>query len=187
MPRRYHAYPAEFQVLNVLSSAGAWSSALGYLLPVIYLALVAHARAQMAGAESVGRHRARVDDAVAAADRELHRAADRDAKAYDTSTSTREMQSCLTHGRARRATATRHAHAHHPALQHHFDTMEQQQEAATLGMWVFLVTEVMFFGGLFLAYMLYRDLVLRGVRRGQPSSSTSASGGLNTVVLIGSC
>ena len=48
-----------------------------------------------------------------------------------------------------------HAH-HHPDLQHHFDTLGQQHEAATLGMWLFLITEVMFFGGLFLAYMLYR-------------------------------
>jgi cytochrome c oxidase subunit I len=37
MPRRYHAYPAEFQVLNVLSSAGASVLAVGYLLPVFYL------------------------------------------------------------------------------------------------------------------------------------------------------
>ena len=44
-----------------------------------------------------------------------------------------------------------HDHAHHPALQHHFQTLAQQQEAATLGMWVFLVTEVMFFGGLLMA------------------------------------
>jgi cytochrome c oxidase subunit 1 len=37
MPRRYHAYPAEFQVLNVLSSAGASILGLGYVVPVIYL------------------------------------------------------------------------------------------------------------------------------------------------------
>ena len=37
MPRRYHAYPPEFQMLNVLSSAGAVILALGYLLPLIYL------------------------------------------------------------------------------------------------------------------------------------------------------
>jgi cytochrome c oxidase subunit I len=36
MPRRYHAYPEEFQVLNVLSSAGASVLAVGYLLPLIY-------------------------------------------------------------------------------------------------------------------------------------------------------
>jgi cytochrome c oxidase subunit 1 len=37
MPRRYHAYPPEFQVLNVLSTAGASVLAIGYLLPAIYL------------------------------------------------------------------------------------------------------------------------------------------------------
>lgn len=39
---------------------------------------------------------------------------------------------------------------------HHFDDYEQQRSAATLGMWLFLVTEVMFFGGLFLVYTVYR-------------------------------
>src|SRR6202011_5351626 len=37
MPRRYHVYPEEFQVLNVMSSAGASLLAVGYLLPLIYL------------------------------------------------------------------------------------------------------------------------------------------------------
>jgi cytochrome c oxidase subunit 1 len=37
MPRRYHVYPPEFQVLNVLSSAGASILAIGYLLPFVYL------------------------------------------------------------------------------------------------------------------------------------------------------
>lgn len=51
--------------------------------------------------------------------------------------------------------ATEEIHGH-PALQHHFENMEQQREAGTLGMWIFLVTEIMFFGGMFLAYALYR-------------------------------
>jgi len=44
----------------------------------------------------------------------------------------------------------------HAALQHHFDTLDQQREASTFGMWAFLVTEIMFFGGLFTAYVIYR-------------------------------
>jgi cytochrome c oxidase subunit 3 len=75
--------------------------------------------------------------------------------------------------------------AHHPALQHHFETMPQQKEAAVLGMWTFLLTEILFFGGLFMAYMLYRmwyhDAFVAG--------STSLAlfwGALNTVVLIAS-
>jgi len=37
MPRRYHSYPAEFQVYNVLSSAGASVLAVGYIMPLFYL------------------------------------------------------------------------------------------------------------------------------------------------------
>ena len=79
--------------------------------------------------------------------------------------------------------ATTHEHAAHPALQHHFENMEQQREAGTLGMWVFLVTEIMFFGGMFLAYTLYRYQY--------PGAFVSASnhldiklGAINTAVLI---
>ena len=46
--------------------------------------------------------------------------------------------------------------------------MDQQLEASTLGMWVFLVTEVMFFGGLFMAYIVYRHDV--PARRGPTRS-----------------
>ena len=79
--------------------------------------------------------------------------------------------------------ATTHEHASHPALQHHFENMEQQREAGTLGMWVFLVTEIMFFGGMFLAYTLYRGEY--------PQAFAAASnhldirlGAINTAVLI---
>jgi cytochrome c oxidase subunit 3 len=41
-------------------------------------------------------------------------------------------------------------------LAHHFDDFEQQREAGTLGMWAFLITEILFFGGMFMAYILYR-------------------------------
>jgi cytochrome c oxidase subunit 3 len=54
------------------------------------------------------------------------------------------------------AVAHRDRHEQHPALAHHFDSLAQQTEASTLGMWVFLVTEVLFFGGLFAAYSVYR-------------------------------
>ncbi len=50
------------------------------------------------------------------------------------------------------------AEAASPHLRHHFESMEGQKEASTLGMWVFLVTEVLFFGGMFTAYAIYRSL-----------------------------
>jgi cytochrome c oxidase subunit 3 len=78
-----------------------------------------------------------------------------------------------------------HGHEHHPRLQHHFDSLEQQLYASTFGMWVFLVTEVLFFGGLFMAYILYRIWY--------PEMFVAAShhlniplGAVNTAVLIGS-
>ncbi len=49
-----------------------------------------------------------------------------------------------------------HAHHEHPFLAHHFDTPQQQFEAGKLGVWLFLVTEVLFFAGLFCAYTIYR-------------------------------
>ena len=45
---------------------------------------------------------------------------------------------------------------HGHELSHQFNDLVQQREAAQLGMWLFLVTEVLFFGGLFMAYALYR-------------------------------
>jgi cytochrome c oxidase subunit III len=45
---------------------------------------------------------------------------------------------------------------HSNELSHQFDDLEQQKAAADLGMWSFLLTEVLFFGGLFLAYAVYR-------------------------------
>ncbi len=51
-----------------------------------------------------------------------------------------------------------HAHGEHPKfLAHHFDTPEQQFETAKLGMWVFIATEILMFGGLFVAYGLFRN------------------------------
>src|SRR6187455_3521612 len=78
-----------------------------------------------------------------------------------------------------------HVHVHHPAHQHHFETMEQQAEAATLGMWLFLVTEVMFFGGLLMAYLLYRVWYPHAWSEGSLELDI-VLGGVNTVVLIGS-
>ena len=79
-----------------------------------------------------------------------------------------------------------HGHAHHhPALQHHFETLEQQKEASTLGMWIFIVQEVMFFGGLLMAYFLYRVWYHEAWVEGSQELDIRL-GGLNTVVLIAS-
>ncbi|MGH7927112.1 MAG: hypothetical protein ACREQV_04900, partial [Candidatus Binatia bacterium] len=44
----------------------------------------------------------------------------------------------------------------HGAVAHQFDDVAQQHEASTLGMWTFLITEIMFFGAMFLGYTIYR-------------------------------
>ena len=73
--------------------------------------------------------------------------------------------------------------AHHPALQHHFDTLEQQKESSALGMWMFLVTEVLFFGGLFATYVLYR-LRFPGVFAEASHHLNVPMGAINTAILI---
>ena len=71
------------------------------------------------------------------------------------------------------------------AQQHQFDDAEQQYEASTLGMWVFLVTEIMFFGGVFTAYVAYRSAYPAAF--GHASEHLDLTlGGINTAVLIAS-
>jgi cytochrome c oxidase subunit III len=66
-----------------------------------------------------------------------------------------------------------------------FETMDQQRESASLGMWVFLVTEVLFFGGMFMTYTLNRS-TYPGVFAEASRSITLWLGAVNTMVLIGS-
>jgi cytochrome c oxidase subunit 3 len=61
-----------------------------------------------------------------------------------------------THGAHHAAGHDDHGHGHHGALQHQFDDLEQQRDSNYLGMWLFLATEIMMFGGLFFTYTLYR-------------------------------
>ena len=73
--------------------------------------------------------------------------------------------------------------AHHPRQMHHFDSMAQQKETATFGMWVFLVTEIMFFGGMFASYMIYRMTDSNAFFYSSEHMNFWA-GTINTVVLI---
>jgi cytochrome c oxidase subunit III len=72
---------------------------------------------------------------------------------------------------------------HNPALRHHFADMEQQRQASSLGMWVFLATEVMFFGGMFCAYLIYRYWYFNEFAAGSRSLDIWL-GTINTAVLI---
>ena len=70
-----------------------------------------------------------------------------------------------------------------PELRHHFADMEQQKNAASLGMWLFLVTEIMFFGGLFCAYLVYRVAHYNAFAAASQQLDWHL-GFLNTVVLL---
>lgn len=71
----------------------------------------------------------------------------------------------------------------HTAYAHQFDTVEQQQSASSLGMWLFLVTEIMFFGGLFLVYAVYRHLYF-GAFAEASHRLNATLGAVNTAILI---
>ena len=75
------------------------------------------------------------------------------------------------------------AHNESLALREQFDTESQQKEASTLGMWIFLITEIMFFGGMFCAYTIYRSSYPNVF--GLASSSLNLPiGAINTCVLL---
>ena len=69
------------------------------------------------------------------------------------------------------------------STRHHFETEEQQREAGSFGMWLFLLTEIMFFGGMFFAYLLYRNWYFDAFTVSSFQLSVPL-GALNTVILI---
>jgi len=75
------------------------------------------------------------------------------------------------------------SHTETPELREQFETPAQQKEISTLGMWVFLVTEIMFFGGLFLAYAIYRR-EFAGVFALASNTLDVVIGAVNTAVLL---
>lgn len=77
-----------------------------------------------------------------------------------------------------------HGHGDHPSfVAHHFDTADQQFESAKLGMWVFLVTEILMFGGLFAAFIFFqghhKEVFLEAHHH-----LNKLQGGMNTVFLL---
>ena len=76
-------------------------------------------------------------------------------------------------------------HEHPPYQRHHFESMDQQVDATGFAMWLFLLTEVMFFGGLFTAYLIYRNWYFPAFVAGSHQLNIFW-GSLNTLVLISS-
>src|SRR6202158_1007953 len=77
------------------------------------------------------------------------------------------------------------AHNGQTGLAHQFEDLKQQQETDDLGVWIFLVTEIMFFGGLFASYAIYRWLYLAAFEGGSHILDIRL-GAANTIVLLGS-
>ncbi len=76
------------------------------------------------------------------------------------------------------------SHSEHPSYQrHHFVSMAQQKDSASFGMWLFLLTEIMFFGGMFTAYLIYRNWYYPAFVAGSHTLSI-VLGTTNTAVLI---
>lgn len=74
-------------------------------------------------------------------------------------------------------------HYHPPGLQHQFEDMKQQEESVSIGMWLFLMQEIMFFGGLFTVYLVFRSRFPMAFAAGS-NHLDAFLGGLNTLVLI---
>jgi cytochrome c oxidase subunit 3 len=85
----------------------------------------------------------------------------------------------------RSTSTTTGATAHHAQVAHHFETAKQQFDTGKLGMWVFLATEILMFGGLFCAYSVYRANHPDVFRYAHHYLDTML-GGTNTVILIAS-
>lgn len=76
-----------------------------------------------------------------------------------------------------------HEHDHPPFLAHHFDTPEQQFDSGKLGIWLFLVTEILFFSGMFVAYAMFR-MLRPEVFEGCSQFLNTKLGAINTGVLL---
>ena len=154
MPRRYHVYPAEFQLMNIMSSAGATILAFAYVFPFVYLLYSLCVR-QEGARQPVGGEGTGVDDDVAAAAAQLHQAAGRRLRGLRLrSQGAGSMSEALADGVGLKVIEQ-------------FEDQEQQRNAGQLGMWAWLVTELLLFAGLFLIATVlrvqYPDSVHRSV------------------------
>lgn len=81
--------------------------------------------------------------------------------------------------------STANSHTHHKALAHHFKSLGQQFDTAKLGIWLFLCTEIVMFGGLFVGYIIFHGLYPEMFAEGA-SHLDWRLGAINTIVLLAS-
>jgi cytochrome c oxidase subunit 3 len=77
-------------------------------------------------------------------------------------------------------------HGVNPALHHQFEDIEQQQEAGNFGMWIFLATEMLFFGAIFTAYIMYRLMYYPGFEAGSRGLEADLGATMTFVLLASS-
>jgi hypothetical protein len=161
-------YPDEFQVLNVLSSAGASILGLGLPdaddLPGLVAQVRRSGRRNPWGAKGLEWE----TPSPPPTENFLEDGALVTPEAYEYTPSDSQAKLPATAAHGRGLSDARHDHAHHPALAHHFRRSRTAEgSSGTLGMWAFLLTEVLFFGGLFIAYRLplwYPEAFARGAQ-----------------------
>ena len=178
MPRRYAMYPPEFQVFNVLSTAGATILGVGYLLPMVYLTC-AWFYGKPAGNNPWGAKGLEWETTSPPPTFNF----DRTPIVTEATHSVRPPgggQGCL---KRRSTDAGAHAHASR-GCSITSTRWRSRRRRPPSGMWVFLVTEIMFFGGMFAAYMIYRMWYFPGFAAASEELDIML-GGINTAVLIG--
>ena len=168
MPRRYHVYPPEFQVLNVMSSAGASILAVGYVLPLFYL-IWSLCYGKPAG-----------PNPWSATGLEWQTPSPPPTDNFEE-TPDRHRRTLRVFAGGDATVSANHSHPGPPLRR----TSSSSTRPTTLGMWVFLATEILFFGALFTGYTVYR------IRYPRDFEAASAQlnvliGGINTVVLLAS-
>ena len=163
MPRRYCEYAPEFQVLNVMSSAGASILAVGYLLPLVYFLWSLRYGREGAGRIPGARpawsgRRPRRRRRTTSPRRPVVTPPPYVYNRRRPPLSAENIQPGLQPAsRPRRPRQQAHTavEAHATPLAHHFRDLQQQHEVGSLGMWLFLATELLFFGGVLTAFEIY--------------------------------
>ena len=152
MPRRYYDYPERLQPLHVISTVGSWSFAAGLLLILVYLLWAL--RYGDADPNPWGSRGFEWESASPPPAPQLRRRR-RGLPGACRMTTTTSRALMVTDAQRHRANARRRAIDEHLQIQYH--DLEKQAHAATFGMWVFLASEVLFFGALFALYTAYRS------------------------------
>ena len=180
MPRRYHYYPDVFQIWHILSSGGAVILAVAYLMPLVYLGWSLVLRRTGAG-QSVAGDRPGMADHVTAAEAELFATAAHRCRAVR-----------LPRLRPRRGSGQRGTRAAAGwtdmsdlarALQEPWPDLRLQRQGVSLGMWIFLASEVLFFCGLFITYAVYRSFNAEAFRIAGAHTQI-IYGSINTALLL---